>query len=256
MKKIILILSLMLLSIESSASVYSFRKYNHVKEFYKDIIDDVVSVSKKYHLPPAALLAIAGLESGYGRGYVSQITGNILSLGAFKGDRELPVLYLPYSKSKQMLIYDPKEIRKTSKNDLSWKKSAKSYKRDYRPLPYAGTKMNLTLLKYNDLLKQRAQKACLNDFATRWISKNSNIKVFKKARIWLDEIVKEQGVDVLFKDNTNQKFIDMIGGHPKSFNHRKTWPKKVKQIMKRVGLVKLTTDIYIKHKKFNQAWRD
>ena len=237
-----------------NADKYSFRKYQHVKSFYRDVTPKAIDICLKHNLPPAAVLAIAGLESGYGRGYVAQITGNILSLGAFKGDKELPRLYLPYSKSKQMLVYDPKEIRQISKNDLSWKKRNQSYKRDYRPHPHAGTTKDLELLLYDNTLKCNAHNACLNDFATRWIHKGSRIKVFKDTRIWLDTLVKKENKQILFNMNTNILFIEKIGGHRNSFNYRKTWPKKAKLIMKKVGLVELIDDIYNKKMTFEEAW--
>ncbi|EDZ62711.1 hypothetical protein SMGD1_2663 [Sulfurimonas gotlandica GD1] len=253
-KKPILILSLLLSVSTLYANEFSFRKYDHVKAFYKANCIEAIEVAKKHKLPPAAILAIAGLESGYGRGYVAQITGNILSLGAFKGDKELPRLYLPYSKSKQSVIFNPNEIKKHAKDDLTWKKRPKSLKRDYRPSPYAGTTKNLELLTYDKRLKYSAHKACFNDFATRWIIDSSKVKVFKEARIWLDELVEKHGIEILFTKDVNVKFISKIGGHPHSFNYRETWPKKAKHIMKKVGLVKLTNDIQFKAMKFDSAW--
>lgn len=253
-KKSILILSLLLSVSVLYSNEFSFRKYDHVKKFYKANCMEAIEVAKKHKLPPAAILAIAGLESGYGRGYVAQITGNILSLGAFKGDKELPRLYLPYSKSAQSVIFKPSEIKKHSKADLTWKKRPKSLKRDYRPAPYAGTTKKLELLSYDKVLKHSAHKACFNDFATRWIIKDSKVKVFKETRLWLDKLVSKHGTKILFTKDVNMKFISKIGGHPHSFNYRETWPKKAKQIMKRVGLVELTNDIEFKAMKFDSAW--
>ncbi|WP_294967107.1 hypothetical protein [Sulfurimonas sp.] len=254
LNKSILILLLTMTISALNANEFSFRKYAHVKEFYKANSLEAIEVAKKYKLPPAAILAIAGLESGYGRGYVAQITGNILSLGAFKGDKELPRLYLPYSKSKKSVLFDPNEIKKHSKDDLTWKKRPKSLKIDYRPAPYAGTTENITLLTYDKTMKEKANKACLDDFATRWIINSSKVKVFKEARIWLNKLVDKHGVDILFTKEVNIEFISKIGGHPHSFNYRKTWPKKAKLIMKKVGLVKLTNDIQFKDMKFDSAW--
>ncbi len=237
-----------------SSDEYSFRKYNNVKEFYKNTTLDAIEIARKYKLPPAAILAIAGLESGYGSGYVAQITGNILSLGAFKSDKELPRLYLPYSKSDKKVLFDPAVIKKYSKYDLSWKKRPKSLKRDYRPSPYAGTDKRLELLKYDKKLRDIAIKDCFKDFATRWIVKSSNIKVFAQTRVWLDKLIDKNGIDIIFDKDTNIQFISKIGGHPRSFNYRKTWPQKVKYIMKKVGLVKLSKDMYFKNKNFNTAW--
>lgn len=237
------------------ANKYSFRKYSHVKDFYASITKDAIDVSLKYNLPPAAVLAIAGLESGYGQGYVAQITGNIMSLGAFKGDKELPRLYLPYSASKKRILFIPKEIKSCSSADLSWKKRPKSYKRDYRPVKFAGTTKSLELLYYDKAIKHKANLACFTDFATRWISYNSKVKSFRDARKYLDEQVKKNGTDILFSMSLNKAFIEKIGGRKNSFNYRKTWPKKVKLIMRKVGLVQLVDNIYIKKMSFKDAWR-
>ncbi len=256
MKKLFILLCISLvILVDATSDEHTLRKYKHVKDFYASISYTALDIAKKYKLPPAAVLAIAGLESGYGRGYVSQITGNILSLGAFKGDRELPTLYLPYSKSKKSVLFDQKEIQLCNSDDLLWKKRPKSYKRDYRPIPYAGTPKSLELLIYNIQLRDKARKVCLEDFATRWIVKHSKVKAFKEARIWLDNLVKENGIDILFNMNTNQEFIAKIGGVPHSFNYRKSWPKKANLIMKKAGLVELTSDIYYNDIDFDKAWR-
>jgi len=253
---ITVILLILIILTNLSSSEYSFRKYQHVKNFYSDISSDAIKVGVKYNIPPAAIMAIAGLESGYGTGYVAQITGNILSLGAFKGDKELPRLYLPYSKSSKRVIFDAKEIKKYSKETLLWKKRPKSYKRDYRPSTFAGSTKNLELLKYDKKLRVKACRNCLNDFATRWIIPNSKVKVFRDARAWLNAQVLKKGITTLFDIKTNKKFIEMIGGHPHSFNYRKTWPKKANLIMNRVGLVTLANDMYIKKISFKNAWRE
>jgi hypothetical protein len=237
------------LSANLFANEYSFRKYAHVKKFYSEITVEAIKICKERKLPPAAVLAIAGLESGYGSGYVSQITGNILSLGAFRGDKELPALYLPYSKSKNKVLFDPGVIKKYSKDDLIYKKRDKSYKHDYRPKPYAGTIKNLEFLKYNKEARSQARKNCLNDFSTRWINKSSNIKAFSASRIWLNA-----RKDELYDLKTSIGFIERIGGIPNSFNYRKTWPKKVKLLMKKVGLVALVNDMDQNKMNFNEAW--
>lgn len=253
-QKVFVVIGFIFFSTTLFSQEFSFRKYEHVKEFYEEIYQQSIKTGLKYNIPPAAIMAIAGLESGYGRGYVAQITGNILSLGAFKGDNELPSLYLPYSKTQKKVLFDPKEIKVSVKNDLVYKQRPKSLKRDYRPKKYAGSTKNLELLSYNDKLKEKAYKACIEDFASRWIIDSSKVKVFRDARVWLDSKVTEGGKSILFNQNTNKSFIEMIGGHPHSFNYRQTWPKKAKLIMKKAGLVKLSTDIYMKKKNFNQAW--
>jgi hypothetical protein len=233
----------------------SFRQYQHVKMFYQEITPAVLEVSEKYQLPAAAILAIAGLESGYGSGYVSQITGNILSLGAFSHDKELPALFLPYSSELDKVIFDPAIIKQQSEADLNWQQRPKSLKRDYRPSPYAGTNAKLELLTEDNALKSLANRACMKDFATRWIVTTSKVNAFKDARLWLDQVVSKNGADRLYNDDINQIFIGKIGGHPRSFNHRGTWPKKVALIMQKVGLVALVNDIKNNNLSFNEAWR-
>ena len=241
-------------SLSLTANEFSFRKYNHVKEFYNEIYEQSIKAGLESSVPPAAIMAIAGLESGYGSGYVSQITGNILSLGAYKSDAQLPSLYLPYSKSKKKVLFDPKEIAKHKKNDLVYKQRPKSYKRDYRPAPFAGTTKRLELLKYDTRLKEKAYSLCINDFTSRWINEKSKIKVFRNAKIWLNKEVSSNGSKILLTKDINKKFIYKIGGVPNSFNYRKTWPKKVNLIMHKVGLVKLVYDIEVNKKSFEEAW--
>ena len=245
-----------LLSPLSASSKYSLRKYQHVKEFYRTIAPIVIKISREKNIPPAAVLAIAGVESGYGRGYVCQITGNVLSLGAYKSDPELPALYLPYSKSKKKILFDPKEIKKHPKSDLVYKTRAPSLKKDYRPLPYAGSYENLALLKYNNNLKKRAYSACVNDFATKWLNTESKIKSFQEARVWLNSIVKNKGYSALLTQKVNDEFISQVGGKPHSFNYRKTWPKKVKLIMDKAGLVELVKNMQKQNMNFNEAWKE
>ncbi len=252
-----ILLSLATLSpLQASSTPYSLRKYAHVKAFYKTITPIVLQISKEKHIPPAAVLAIAGLESGYGQGYVAQITGNILSLGAYKSDPELPALYLPYSKSKKKILFDPKEIQKLPKSDLVYKRRAPSLKKDYRPLPYAGSYENLELLKYNEGLRKQAYKACFHDFATKWLSTTSKVASFREARIWLNTLVAQKGYSALLSQKTNEQFISHVGGKPHSFNYRTTWPKKVKYIMHRVGLVSLVNCMEEKNLNFEQAWKE
>ena len=257
LKQKLLITTLFLTILASQAlqaNKYSFRKYSHVKKFYKDIYKESISAGLKFSVPPAAIMAIAGLESGYGSGYISQITGNILSLGAYKSDAELPSLYLPYSKSKKIYIFDPLEIVKHNKNDLIYTQRPKSYKRDYRPAPFAGTAKNLELLKYNTKLKEKAYALCINDFTSRWINENSKIKVFKNAKLWLNKKKFTKRANILLTKELNKAFIYKIGGIPNSFNYRKTWPKKVNLIMQKVGLVELVYDIEVNKKSFEEAW--
>jgi hypothetical protein len=141
-----LLISSFLFSAQEYNENYRYRKYVHVKEFYQLLSEETMKLALQYNMPPAAILTIASVESvesGYGRGYVAKITGNILSLGANKREKELPSLYLPNIISANTIIYNPKEIQQHKKSDLRWKQREKSLKKDYRPDKIAGSSQNL-----------------------------------------------------------------------------------------------------------------
>ena len=108
-KKIIflfLFTSVVCSSQQENTKKYSLRKYAHVKSFYKGMSKKATQLCLDNNIPPAALLAITGLESGWDSGYIGQITGNILSLGTRRGDTELPALRFlkTTQKQKRMLM--------------------------------------------------------------------------------------------------------------------------------------------------------
>lgn len=232
---------------------FSYRKYIHVENFYKPLIKETVDIALKYNLPPAAILAIASVESGYGRGYVALITGNILSLGANKNEKALPSVYLPNIKNPYKVLYNKKEIKRYEKSELVWKQRPKSLKKDYRPQNISGTTKDLD---YFDFYKKRRKEANLKnieDFCSKWISLNNKFKVFKEARALINKRVKQHGKEILFSKELNVEFINSIGGKKNSFNYRKSWPKKVTAVLKKTGLVKLSKDIY-KNRDFDKVW--
>lgn len=233
---------------------FPYRKYTHIKAFYAPIAKETIDLALKYNIPPAAILAIASVESGYGRGYVARITGNILSLGAGRGEKELPALYLPTVKKSGEVLYDPARIKKYTKEELSWKKRPKSLKKDYRPSNVAGTKEELAYFDYHESLHVKAQLANIEDFATKWISLKKPFKPFQEARTLVDEAVSNKGKEILFDAKLNEAFINTIGGRPNSFNYRKTWPKKVNIIMQKADLVRLTKNMYESKSSLDDVW--
>lgn len=232
---------------------YGLRKYNHVKSFYKSLAKPVTELCINENVPPAAVLAMAGLESGWNRGYVGRITGNILSLGARRGDKELPALYLPTSKKSGDLVFDSLNLMKHPKKDLIWKKRPPSLKKDYRPNNIAGTKYQLAYLNYHPKAKSKAQIQNVKDFLNVFISHKSRILAYKRARQHLDSLVLKNGKEILLKKKTALYFINAISGRPNTFNYRKTWPKKVISILNNAGLVALTNQLY-NNKEFEQVW--
>jgi hypothetical protein len=234
---------------------YPYRKYVHVTNFYKNLSKKSVELGLKYNVPPAALLAIAGVESGYGRGYVARITGNILSLGAGRGEAQLPALYLPnLKKDKSQVFYSNSKISSFKKEELSWKKRPKSLKKDYRPKEFAGSTKRLDYFDKNPEKKIQANISNMEDFAKKWISINKKYKPFVEARMMLDAQVKLHSKEILFDKELNKKFIKMISGKPNSFNYRTTWALKVTKIMNKAGLVELTKSLHVENKSFNQLW--
>ena len=223
------------------AADYSLRKYEHVKTFYQSIAQGAVDLGLKHNVPPAAILAMAGLESGYGRGYVSRITGNILSLGARKGEAELPPLNLPKHISTDRVLIDKDRIEAAPAEELKWKMRPPSLKKDYRPAKFAGTGKRLAYLQRDLDERNLARRKNISDFVTSWISDKSAVPLFVEARTWLDQTVEKEGKDSLLSCETAKSFISRIGGKPRSFNHRETWVKKVNYILDHAGLCSLTT---------------
>ena len=251
-KNILLLLSFLFLSLD--AKEFRYRQYKHVKNFYAPIAKDVVRFGMRHNIPPAAILAIAGVESGYGRGYVAQITGNILSLGAGKSEKELPALVLPSpKKDPHLVLYDPKEIAKYKKSELIYKKHPASLKKDYRPSPYGGTATMLYYFNRNPKKRLKANLECISDFCTKWISYDNSHKPFREARASMDALVRKNGKNALLSDKAAKDFIYMVGGKKNSFNYRKSWPKKVITVMNHAGLVELSRDLH-KGKTFKESW--
>ena len=250
----ILLLTSFLFSSANYNENFRYRKYIHVKEFYELLAKDTINLALKHNIPPAAVLAIASVESGYGRGYVAKITGNILSLGANKSEKELPSLYLPNIIKTNTIIYNPMEIKTYTKSQLRWKQREKSLKKDYRPNHIAGTTTNLEYFDNHIEKRKEANLKNIKDFATKWISLNKSQKAFKDARKMIEKNVAKHGKKILFDKEFNKKFINQIGGKINSFNYRETWPKKVISILNNSGLVELTSKMYFEKKSFDEVW--
>ena len=252
MKNIFLLIILITLS---HAQQFKYREFTNVQNFYSSITHDVIKLAIKHKTPPAVILAIAGLESGYGSGYVSQITGNIMSLGANKNDIQLPPLHIPYCKTdkNKKALFDPAD--QNNCNDLVWKQRPESLKKDYRPNPLAGTTKNLEFFKYNQEQFKKAKIKNIEDFLTKWLRVNHKYAPFRETKIWLNEKVIKEGIKTLFSLETNLEFASKIGGRNNSFNYRDTWPKKVKYILNKTGLSQLCSDMYYQKKSFTTAWK-
>lgn len=253
-KKCIVSFFLLFTILQGANSDFRYRKYLHVKEFYQSFAQEAVQICLDYGVPPAAVLAIAGVESGYGRGYVSRISGNILSLGAGKSDARLPALYLPNLKEDPSIILYGELIQKYPKSQLIWKKREKSLKKDYRPKSIAGTSKELDYFDKHLAQKKAANLACIKDFVKNWISKNKKYRPYQEAKVMLEKAVKENSQQILFTREVNVKFLQMISGRKNSFNYRKTWAKKVIQVMDNTGLIELAQTLHVEKQSFEVAW--
>jgi hypothetical protein len=233
---------------------YRLRKYAHVKKLYSRLAKPIIELCIEHRVPPGAVLSILSLESGWGSGYVAQITGNFLSLNAVGKDAELPALYLPsQNKKPNEVLFDPSEISKRTAENLVWKLRPASLKKDYRPAPYAGTSTNLAYFRKHPKQLTQANLKNTEDFVKRFISSKSKIAAYREARAFLDAAVAKKGIVILFDQDLNKKFINTIGGRPNSYNFRETWPKKVISIMEGVGAVSLAEKLY-NNTSFEIAW--
>jgi hypothetical protein len=233
---------------------YNLRKYDNVTQFYSRIAGPATLICMENNVPPASILAIAGLESGWNQGYIGRITGNILSLGTRGGDTELPALYLPRLKETNKILFDSLVIANYQPDELVWENRPPCLKKDYRPEPWAGTTQRLAYFKNHPEEKARAHVENLNDFVTVFISRSSRIKAYRDARHLMDSLVAINGKDILLQEETAIMFVNEIGGKPNSFNYRATWPVKVTTIIKNAGLADLTTEMFNSDKDFYEVW--
>ncbi|MGY5355447.1 hypothetical protein [Wenyingzhuangia sp. IMCC45467] len=240
--------------LKKSSSGYRYRKYNHVAKLYQRLALPVTELCIKHKVPPGAVLSIISLESGWGQGYIGRITGNFLSLNAFGNDAELPALKMPKDITTQTTILDKRKLAKIPKANIIWENRPPSLKKDYRPDSIAGTTRHLEFLINHPDEMTKANLKNVEDFVSRFISHTSSIKAYNEARTLLDEQVATHGIEILFDAKLNEKFIYTIGGKPNSFNFRETWPKKVMNIFKNTGVNKLTKELYLNKKTFEQVW--
>jgi len=238
------------------AKKYRYRKYSHVKSFYQRLSKPVTDLCITHRVPPGIVLSILALESGWGQGYVGQITGNFLSLNAIKKEAELPALKMPKNKKTKKYIINTQELINTPEELIVWQKRPASLKKDYRPEHIAGTKTNLDYFLTHPHELTSANLDNVRDFVTRFISSKSSIRAYREARALLDKAIAKKGIEVLFDDELNRKFVYTIGGKPNSYNFRATWPVKVLNIYKNVGANVLAEQLYIQHLDFKEAWQN
>jgi len=240
--------------ISQYSDMFRMRRFDHVTALYQELAKNTIDMCVNHNVPPAAVLSIISLESGWGNGYIGQITGNILSLGTRKGNYELPALTLPVIIESGEVIFDPIDLGKYDSSQWEMKNRPASLKKDYRPSHIAGSTKDLAYFKYHPEERLKARLKCINDFLTIFISEKSRITAYREAEAKMDDIVQEGGKEALFTKQTNEIFINAIGGRPNTFNFRETWPKKVLNVIDNAGLIDLTSKMYLDNQSFMTAW--
>lgn len=235
---------------------YLSRKIPKIAFFYKHIAVDLIKASVRANIPPAAVLAIVGLESKYGENYISKITGNITGAVALERENMMPPVKLPSLRYGYQAFLNKKKVAKHRPSDIRWVQYPPSYLIDYRPIPLRGTELKLDYFEYRPLLKKHAQIQSVVDFGALIISNKSEFDAIKEARQWLDELVAQEGKQVIFESQVAYAFIDKISGRGKNTypKYNKAWGAKVKRLIESTGFVPFVRDLHHKRYTFEEAW--
>ena len=237
---------------------YLNRKLPEIAFFYKHISVDVIKAAVSTNIPPAAILAIIGFESRYGKNYISKITGNITGVRAVERENMMPPVKLPSLRYNYNVFLNVKEISNYKKNEVKWVQYPPTYLRDYRPIPIRGTTLKLDYFKYRPFLEKKARIQSVLDFGNIALSRNSEYKAMKETREWLDDLVAKNGKQIIFEPAVTYAFIDKISGKQNkdtySEFYRPDWSKRVKQLVDKTGFISFSKDLYYKRYTFEEAW--
>ena len=155
---------------------YLNRKVPEIAFFYKHISVDVVKAAVNTNIPPAAILAIIGYGSRYGKNYISKITGNITGVRAVERENMMPPVKLPSRRYNYDAFLNEKEVSIYKKNEVQWVQYPPTYLRDYRPSPIRGTALKLDYFKYRPILQKRARIQSVLDFGNIALSKKKRVQ--------------------------------------------------------------------------------
>jgi hypothetical protein len=210
----------------------------HVTDFFKKLTPLVISESLETGVPPVALLAMAALESGYNTGYVSRITGNILSLNALQNEIMLPSLQLYFHPETKQAILDPQKLKKLLDSGilLELQTRPSALKKDYRPIGIAGTSKHLHYFLNDELLSRHAWKQNIHDFLSGRIHPTHKSPAYRSAYYYSQEIKQRKNLDFLFSQETAIHFLSLVGGKIHSFNANPEWVHKTVNLVKNMGL--------------------
>ncbi|MBN2143699.1 MAG: glucosaminidase domain-containing protein, partial [Candidatus Aureabacteria bacterium] len=217
--------------------ISGFKKWNDssITTFIRDLTPIVMRESLKTGAPPAAILSIACLESGFGAGYIAGISGNILSLNAKQNETMLPPLTVYVYKNK--IIFNKiklKEVLSVGK-PLEIQLRPASLKKDYRMEGFGGGTTHLDYFIHHPQQRYLAWEKNIQDLLyDRLNPKSKNIPYLESYR-FCQELKNSGRLDALLADSSAIKFLYLIGGRPLSFNPREEWRTKTEKLVVTFG---------------------
>lgn len=210
----------------------------HVVDFFKKLTPIILEESLQTGVPPAALLAMAALESGYNTGYVSHITGNILSLNALENEAMLPPLKLHIHPGTRQVVLDRQKLTRLMNSGISLelKFRPSALKKDYRPIEIAGTPEHLDYFLNHEHQLMDAWKQNIHDFLSGRIHPDNTSPAYRSAYGYTQEIKQHKNLDFLLSEEAAVRFLSLVGGKPHSFNSNPSWVEKTTNLVKNMGL--------------------
>ena len=237
---------------------YSHWEKKEIVSFIKGCTPILLTESFEKGAPPGAILAIACLESGFGKSYVSRVSGNILSLNAMETEKALPPLQLPVLGHNDYII-DNQRLKKilATGNEIKVVKRPPSLKKDYRPTEIAGGFMDLDYFLYHPEEKEAAWQNNIKDLLYNRISENSSYTAYREAHTFCMRVKTNKSITLLFSNKTSTHFLFLIGGRPQSYNSNFSWRQKTQNLVYSLGLdVFLRNYLMLYKDKFNlTGWK-
>ena len=237
---------------------YSHWEKNEIVKFLKNCTPIILAECLEKGAPPASILSIACLESGFGKSYVSRVSGNLLSLNALDTETALPPLQLPVVGHNDYII-DTQRLKKmlATGNEIKVVKRPASLKKDYRPKEIAGGFTELDYFLYHQEEKFSAWQNNIKDLLYNRISEKSAYSAYRETNALCLRIKTNRSITLLFSNKTSTHFLSLIGGRPQSYNANLSWRQKTHNIVYSMGLdVYLRNYLMLYKKEFNlSGWK-
>lgn len=233
---------------------FPFRKNMIAKNMIARLACPIIDLCLTHKVPPAAIIAMMGVESGWGYAANATITGNYLGTNTLSKEYRLPAVTFHKHITTGKYIFSKADLLKYHPKEITTIKKPASLKKDYRPEKIRGTNKDLGYFQKNPTELTEANIHNAKDFVFKSISENSSIKSYKEARLLLDKAVDKYGEKILFDKKFNIKFLQTIGGRPSSFNTHKRWPGDITRTLIQTGLVELCYEMQYGNKEFEESW--